>query len=63
MVGTLDRMNGRRGGVILVFHETTPEILQRQLDQIADQYTFVSLDAFVDRLIAGKSTTASADYF
>ena len=57
MVGTLDRMNGRRGGVILVFHETTPEILQRQLDQIAQRYTFISLDAFVDRLIAGKSTT------
>lgn len=57
LAGTLDRLNGRRGGVILVFHETTPEILRRQLDQVEQRYAFISLDAFVDRLIAGKSTT------
>ena len=56
LVGALDRVNGRRGGVILNFHETTADILQRQLEQVAQRYTFISLDEFVDRLVAGKST-------
>jgi peptidoglycan/xylan/chitin deacetylase (PgdA/CDA1 family) len=42
--------------VILNFHETTADILQRQLEQVAQRYTFISLDEFVDRLVAGKST-------
>jgi peptidoglycan/xylan/chitin deacetylase (PgdA/CDA1 family) len=57
VVGTLDRVNGRRGGVILVFHDAPADVFRRQLDQVAQRYTFIALDEFVDRLIAGKSTT------
>ncbi|HEX4997627.1 MAG TPA: polysaccharide deacetylase family protein [Terriglobia bacterium] len=52
----MNRINGRRGGVILVFHEITGPRLETQLNQVAEAYSFVSLDEFVSRLAAGKST-------
>ncbi len=56
----VDRVNRRRGGVILVFHEIGADVLAKHLAQIAEMYTFVSLDEFVDRLAAGKSTVGLA---
>jgi peptidoglycan/xylan/chitin deacetylase (PgdA/CDA1 family) len=60
IVRTLDRNNQRRGGLILVFHEATLEVIARQLDQVGEMYTFVSLDEFVQRLATGRSTIGMA---
>jgi peptidoglycan/xylan/chitin deacetylase (PgdA/CDA1 family) len=43
-----------------VFHEPTPDVLSRQLNQVARMYTFVALDEFVDRLAKAKSTVGIA---
>jgi peptidoglycan/xylan/chitin deacetylase (PgdA/CDA1 family) len=56
IVRALDRKNGRRGGMILVFHEIGAELLGKHLSRLADVYQFVSLDEFVTRLTQGKST-------
>src|SRR5262249_12243125 len=53
----LDRTNGRRGGVILVYHEIGRGPLFRQLTQLSGVYTFVPLDEFVMRLGQGKCTS------
>jgi peptidoglycan/xylan/chitin deacetylase (PgdA/CDA1 family) len=57
---TLDRSNRRRGGVILVFHEISRDVLAAHLTRLAEMYTFVSLDEFVRRLVAQKSTVGTA---
>src|SRR6266478_3762906 len=57
---TLDRGNRRRGGVILVFHEITFDVLAAHLNHLAAMYTFVPLDEFVRRLAAQKSTVGLA---
>lgn len=59
-VRTIDRINGRKGGVIVVFHEITRDALFGHLSHLADMYRFVSLDEFVRRLAAGKSTVGLA---
>ena len=56
----LDRNNGRRGGVILVFHEMAAELLSRHLSRLERVYRFISLDEFVTRLIENKSTAGLA---
>jgi peptidoglycan/xylan/chitin deacetylase (PgdA/CDA1 family) len=60
IVRALDRKNGRRGGVILVFHEIAADLLSTHLNILADTYRFVSLDEFVARLTEGKSTVGLA---
>ncbi len=60
LVKALDRNNGRRGGVILVFHDISAEVLSNHLSHLGETYTYVSLSEFVDRLTEGKSTSGLA---
>jgi peptidoglycan/xylan/chitin deacetylase (PgdA/CDA1 family) len=60
VIRTIDRINGRKGGVIVVFHQPTYDVLSSQLGYLAEVYTFVSLDEFVGRLEGGKSTIGLA---
>jgi peptidoglycan/xylan/chitin deacetylase (PgdA/CDA1 family) len=56
----IDRGNRRRGGVILVFHEITRDLLATHLNHLAEMYTFVPLEEFVQRLATHKSTVGTA---
>jgi peptidoglycan/xylan/chitin deacetylase (PgdA/CDA1 family) len=56
----LDKLNSRRGGIILVFHEISHTQLAKQLAQLSELYKFISLSEFVSRLAQGKSTTRLA---
>jgi peptidoglycan/xylan/chitin deacetylase (PgdA/CDA1 family) len=56
----LHKINGRRGGIILVFHEISHEQLSKHLTQLSQLYTFISLSEFVSRLAQGKSTSGLA---
>ncbi|MCP9496449.1 MAG: polysaccharide deacetylase family protein [Pyrinomonadaceae bacterium MAG19_C2-C3] len=57
---SLDRWNGRRGGIILAYHDISFERLAAQLALIAESYTFVSLTEFVNRIAQDKPTTKLA---
>jgi peptidoglycan/xylan/chitin deacetylase (PgdA/CDA1 family) len=56
----LDKLNSRRGGIILAFHEISHAQLTKHLAQLSELYTFISLSEFVSRLAQGKSTTRLA---
>ena len=48
LVGThiatvFDKLNSRRGGIILVFHEISQTQLAKQLMQLSELYTFIPL--------------------
>jgi len=65
LVGThiatvFDKLNSRRGGIILVFHEISQTQLAKQLMQLSELYTFIPLSEFVSRLAQGKSTARLA---
>src|SRR5947207_13518539 len=60
IVRALDCTNRRRGGVILVFHDISFDVLSRHLCHLAEMYTFITLDEFIDRLTRGKSTVGAA---
>ena len=50
LVRVLDRLNGRRGGIVLALHEISAEQLERQLEVVSETYSFVPLTELVDRL-------------
>jgi peptidoglycan/xylan/chitin deacetylase (PgdA/CDA1 family) len=50
VVGLLNKLNGRNGGLILAMHEISAEQLESQLETIAATHTFVPLTELVDRL-------------
>ena len=56
----LDKLNRRRGGIILAFHEISHAQLSKHLTQLSELYTFISLSEFVSRLAQGKSTSRLA---
>jgi peptidoglycan/xylan/chitin deacetylase (PgdA/CDA1 family) len=56
----LGKLNSRRGGIILVFHEISQTRLAKQLAQLSELYTFIPLSEFVRRLAQRKSTTGLA---
>ncbi|MEX2205345.1 MAG: polysaccharide deacetylase family protein [Myxococcota bacterium] len=56
----LERANGRRGGIILAYHELRARTLRDQLLAVSERYRFVSLSEFVGRLAAQRSTAGLA---
>lgn len=54
-----ERLNSRRGGVIIAFHELSSARLAAQLEQLAQDYEFISLNGFVERLKTGKTTVGT----
>ncbi|MGH9942306.1 MAG: polysaccharide deacetylase family protein [Pyrinomonadaceae bacterium] len=60
VVKRVDAWNGRRGGIILVFHEISEARLRRHLTLLAGLYRFVSLSEFARRLRERKSTAGLA---
>lgn len=56
----LEKLNARRGGVILVYHEIRARELRDHLTLLSEWYRFVSLSEFVGRLAAKQSTTGLA---
>ena len=56
----LERANGRRGGVILAYHEVPAETLRQQLTLLRERYRYVSLSELVGRLAANQSTVGLA---
>lgn len=56
----LERANGRRGGIILAYHELAARTLRDQLLRVSERYRFVSLSEFVDRVAADRSTAGLA---
>ena len=56
----LERANGRRGGVILAYHELPERTLREHLTLLRERYRYVSLSEFVSRLAANQSTVGLA---
>jgi peptidoglycan/xylan/chitin deacetylase (PgdA/CDA1 family) len=56
----LDKVNSRRGGIVLCFHDISDVQLSQHLEQLSELYTFISLSEFVSRLAQGKSTSRLA---
>jgi len=56
----LEGLHGRRGGVILVYHEVPADQLRQNLTLLAERYRYVSLSEFTSRLAAQQSTTGLA---
>jgi peptidoglycan/xylan/chitin deacetylase (PgdA/CDA1 family) len=57
---SLTYWNGRRGGVILAFHEISRQLMERQLEAVAATCSFIHLDELVQRLATGRSTRGVA---
>jgi peptidoglycan/xylan/chitin deacetylase (PgdA/CDA1 family) len=56
----LERVNARRGGVILAYHEVSAPTLRAHLGLLAGRYRYVSLSELADRLAAKQSTRGLA---
>src|SRR5689334_12906775 len=52
----LHLLTSRRAGIVLAFHDISHERLSNLLMDISQQYTFISLSEFVNRLEKGRST-------
>jgi peptidoglycan/xylan/chitin deacetylase (PgdA/CDA1 family) len=52
----MDRMNRKKGGCILVYHDISSQSLEAQLSLFSRWYTFVPLQEFVRRHTQGRST-------
>lgn len=60
LLTSLHQWNGRRGGIILAFHDVSRKTLTNHLDQVAESYEFISLTAMVKRITKGRSTSGLA---
>ncbi len=56
----LERVNGRRGGVVLAYHELSAHTLREQLLAVSERYRYVSLSELVGRVAANQSTVGLA---
>ena len=56
----LERANGRRGGVILAYHEVPAQVLRQHLTLLRERYRYVSLSELVGRVAANQSTVGLA---